>query len=250
MRIDRILDLHEDLTAEAVHGSVLPNGWWLPTGVAACVRGSRKLRTRPLGTFVRARINPSSLSTVRPRREIQGLPDMFVAKSSRFAQVERPWLSQSRSRDSRLHPSLAGRRTASPGHPERPARVDAFLAGLGDAGRAAARRPPRRAADTRARARRRGYARRIFEAVATAPRLLDARHVRRGGISVEAALHAAGAAIAAVTEARRRAASAWRRCGRPATTPTPTGRWASACSRTARSPSATRRTCSTSAASR
>src|SRR4051794_27993676 len=44
MRIDRILDLHEDLTAEAVHEGVLPNGCWLP-GIGSPTREAHGFET-------------------------------------------------------------------------------------------------------------------------------------------------------------------------------------------------------------
>ena len=96
---------------------------------------------------------------------------MFVAKSSRFPEVERQLLSQSRLPWPSSSPTLRRPRTAIDGHPERPARVDAFLAGLGDAvdaGRGARRdrcrprarpRPGLRGADLRG-GRARGAARR------------------------------------------------------------------------------------------
>jgi len=85
------------------------------------------------------------------------------------------------------------------GHPERPARVDAFLAGLGEAV-TQAEAPAATIADLE-RVHTPGYAEQVF-AAAEQEGLLDAdTYVVRG--SVEAALRAAGAAIAAVTETAR-----------------------------------------------
>ena len=95
------------------------------------------------------------------------------------------------------HPSQAAH--GIDGHPERPARVDAFLAGLGDAV-TQVEAPAATVADLE-RVHVPGYAEQIF-AAAGREGLLDAdTYVVRG--SVEAALHAAGAAIAAVTETAR-----------------------------------------------
>ena len=92
------------------------------------------------------------------------------------------------------HPSHAAH--AVDRHPERPARIDAFLAGLGD-GATVAEAQPATVADLE-RVHVPGYAERIF-AAAEQEGMLDAdTYVVRG--SVEAALRAAGAAIAAVTE--------------------------------------------------
>jgi acetoin utilization deacetylase AcuC-like enzyme len=95
------------------------------------------------------------------------------------------------------HPSQAGH--GIDGHPERPARVDAFLAGLGEAV-TQAEAPAATIADLE-RVHAPGYAEQVF-AAAEQEGLLDAdTYVVRG--SVEAALRAAGAAIAAVTETAR-----------------------------------------------
>jgi acetoin utilization deacetylase AcuC-like enzyme len=83
------------------------------------------------------------------------------------------------------------------GHPERPARVDAFLAGLGDA-LTQVEAPAATVADLE-RVHVPGYAERIFAAAAEEGMLDPDTYVVRG--SVEAALHAAGAAMAAVAEA-------------------------------------------------
>jgi hypothetical protein len=77
MRIDRILDLHEDLTAEAVHGIVLPNGWWLPTRCGSADESGTKPASQR--TSVRAG-TPSSLSTVQPSTRNSRFGHMFVAK--------------------------------------------------------------------------------------------------------------------------------------------------------------------------
>jgi len=95
------------------------------------------------------------------------------------------------------HPSQAGHGVE--GHPERPARVDAFLAGLGEHFVHAAA-PAATMADID-RVHVPGYADRIFAAAEQEGMLDQDTYVVRG--STEAALHAAGAAIAAVTEAVR-----------------------------------------------
>jgi acetoin utilization deacetylase AcuC-like enzyme len=85
------------------------------------------------------------------------------------------------------------------GHPERPDRVDAFLAGLGEAVTRA--EAPAATLEDLERVHTPGYAEQIF-AAAQQEGLLDAdTYVVRG--SAEAALRAAGAAIAAVAEAAR-----------------------------------------------
>ena len=95
------------------------------------------------------------------------------------------------------HPSQSGH--ASAGHPERPARVDAFLAGLG--GGVEQRLAPAATPADIDRVHVAGYADRIF-AAALEEGMLDAdTYVVQG--SPEAARHAAGAAIAAATEAVR-----------------------------------------------
>ena len=85
------------------------------------------------------------------------------------------------------------------GHPERPARVDAFLAGLGEL---ATQAPAPAATSTDIdRVHVAGYADRIFAAAEQEGMLDRDTYVVKG--SPQAALHAAGAAIAAVTEAVR-----------------------------------------------
>ena len=93
------------------------------------------------------------------------------------------------------HPSQAGHGVE--GHPERPARVDAFLAGLGERFVQAAA-PAATMADID-RVHASGYAERIFAAAEREGMLDQDTYVVKG--STEAALHAAGAAIAAVAEA-------------------------------------------------
>jgi acetoin utilization deacetylase AcuC-like enzyme len=95
------------------------------------------------------------------------------------------------------HPSQSAH--AIDGHPERPARVDAFLAGLGD--QAEQRLAPAATPADIDRVHVAGYSDRIFAAAAAAG-MLDADTYAVKG-TPEAALHAAGAAIAAVTEAVR-----------------------------------------------
>jgi acetoin utilization deacetylase AcuC-like enzyme len=95
------------------------------------------------------------------------------------------------------HPSQAAHHVE--GHPERPARVDAFLAGLGD--QVEQRSAPAATTADIERVHVPGYAERIFAAAEREGMLDQDTYVVKG--SPEAALRAAGAAIAAVTEAVR-----------------------------------------------
>jgi len=92
------------------------------------------------------------------------------------------------------HPSQAAH--GVDGHPERPARVDAFLAGLGDAV-TQVEAPAATVADLE-RVHVPGYAERIFAAAAQEGVLDADAYVVRG--SAEAAALAAGAAIAAAVD--------------------------------------------------
>jgi acetoin utilization deacetylase AcuC-like enzyme len=93
------------------------------------------------------------------------------------------------------HPSQSAHGVA--GHPERPERVDAFLAGLGD--QVEQRLAPAASDADIDRVHVAGYVDRIF---AAGEGMIDADTYVVAG-SRDAAMHAAGAAIAAVTEAVR-----------------------------------------------
>ena len=110
--------------------------------------------------------------------------------------------------------------------------------------RACASRPGRAARAAAARCIRPSYVDAIAQLCARGRRHARPRHGRQRRARCEAALHAAGGACALVDAllGGRGAGRGFACTARPAITPRPRGRWASACSTTSRSPRGTRST--------